>query len=184
MSCHVLSCFVSLITWFGDFSTPLSWLNYDSQKIADGQIWRLLTPIFLHFSMMGVVFAHLAFNMIGLFLFGEMIERTHSSYFLLLLVVVSGVLSNVAQAQVSDYLFGGMSGVVYALLGYLFVMNKCNRQYPAVLPNNIAYFLIAFMLIAASGILGDSIANTAHIVGFIIGVLFALAQSFLLLKKR
>ncbi len=173
MTLIALSCLISVITWFGRFYPTLDWFYYDSQRIAIGQIWRLLTPVFLHFPVMGIIFAHLAFNMIWLFQFGQLIERYNSSRFLLLLVVVSGVISNVAQAQFTFGLFGGMSGVVYALLGYLFVMQKLNPYYPARLQDNIAYFLIGFMLLAATGLLGNGIANTAHIVGFITGVVFA-----------
>lgn len=178
LSLIALSCFISLITWFGEFYTPLSWFYYDTDLILSGQIWRLITPIFLHFPAMGIIFAHLAFNMIWLYQFGELIERSNSSRFLLLLVVVSGVVSNVAQAQVTGGLFGGMSGVVYALLGYLFVMKKLNPSYPARIQDNIAYFLIGFMVVAALGLFGESIANTAHVVGFIVGVLFAVITTW------
>ncbi len=175
LSLIALSCFVSVITWFGDFYTPLSWFYYDSTLISHGQIWRLITPIFLHFPAMGIIFAHLAFNMIWLYQFGEMIEHYDNSRFLLLLVIASGIISNVAQAQFTDGLFGGMSGVVYALLGYLFVVKKLIPYYPARIPDNIAYFLIGFMVLATTGLFGN-IANTAHIVGFIVGIGFAFIQ--------
>ncbi len=173
-----LSCFISTITWFGKFHIPLSWFFYNYELIANGQIWRLITPIFLHFPAMGIIFAHLAFNMIWLYQFGEIIERYDSSRFLLLIVIVSGIISNVAQGIFSHYLFGGMSGVIYALLGYLFVTKKLNPYYPARIPDNIAYFLIGFMLLSAIGLFGNGIANTAHIVGFLIGVAFALVKNW------
>lgn len=173
MTLVLLSCSITLITWFGELHTPLSWFYYNQDLILDGQIWRLITPIFLHFSAMGVVFIHLAFNMIWLYQFGGMIEAADSSRFLLLLVLLSALISNVAQAQISAGLFGGMSGVVYALLAYLFVIKKLDRRYPTRVPDNIAYFLIAFMVISALGVLGQNIANTAHLVGFAVGVVFA-----------
>ncbi len=178
LSLIALSCLVSLVTWFGEFITPLSWLYYNAELITDGQIWRLITPIFLHFPAMGIIFAHLAFNMIWLYQFGEMIERYDSSRFLLLLVIGSGIISNVAQAQFTTGLFGGMSGVVYALLGYLFVSKKLNPYYPARIADNIAYFLIGFMVLAAIGVFGNNIANTAHIVGFVVGIGFAFIKQW------
>ncbi|PID66503.1 MAG: hypothetical protein CR975_02565 [Gammaproteobacteria bacterium] len=176
LSLITLSCLVSVITWFGELHTPLSWLYYNHELIISGQIWRLITPIFLHFPAVGIIFAHLAFNMIWLYQFGELIERYDSPRFLLLLVIVSGVISNTAQAQLTNGLFGGMSGVVYALLGYLFVIQKLNPAYPGRIPNNLAYFLIGFMLLAALGVFGQGIANTAHIVGFLVGIAFAVIK--------
>lgn len=177
MTLIALSCAISLITWFGHVHTTLDWFYYDESRIAAGQVWRLITPIFLHFPAMGIVFAHLAFNMIWLFQFGQLIERYDSPTFLLLLVVSAGLISNIAQAHMTYGLFGGMSGVVYALLGYLFVMKKRQPSYQGHVHDNIAYFLIGFMLLAAVGLFGGGIANTAHIVGFAVGVVFALYRS-------
>lgn len=117
--------------------------------------------------------------MIWLYQFGSEIERIHRSRFLLLLILVAAVISNSVQAYFSaGGLFGGMSGVVYALLGYLFVMKKCFPRYPSTLPDNVAYFLIGFMVLSATGLLGQSIANAAHISGFFMGVATAGWQYF------
>lgn len=171
-----LSIFFSVITGFGSVPSVLSWLVYDNTLIVQGQLWRLITPVFLHFPALGIVFAHLAFNMIWLHVFGHAIERAESSKKLLILILVAAVISNVAQSLASDAIFGGMSGVVYALLGYLFLQGKRNPYYPVRLPDNLAYFLIGYMLIAATGLLGNDIANTAHIVGFFTGLAFALLR--------
>jgi len=168
-----LSCFISVITWFGDIDATLRWLVYDQQRILSGQIWRLLTPIFLHFDFMGIIFAHLVFNMLWLYQFGHAIEKYDSKALLTTLVLTSGVLSNIIQSFFYQGIFGGMSGVVYALLGYLFIRGKLDLSYRGRIADNIAYFLIAFMLIAALGILG-SIANAAHFTGFFTGIVFAI----------
>lgn len=172
----MLSVLLSVITWFGYLPSVLYWFMYDKDLILQGQLWRLVTPIFLHFPALGIIFAHLAFNMIWLYLFGDAIEHAESSRFLLLLIIVAAIVSNIAQAVMSQAIFGGMSGVVYALLGYLFLQGRLNPNYGVNIPNNIAYFLIIYMLVAASGLLGNSIANTAHIVGFLVGLLFAVLK--------
>ncbi|MBS9777910.1 MAG: rhomboid family intramembrane serine protease [Gammaproteobacteria bacterium] len=171
-----LSCFFSVITWFGHIDATLIWLYYSTDLIANGEVWRIITPLFLHFPAMGIVFAHLAFNMILLYQFGEIIESCDSSKFLLILVATAGILSNITQGYVFTGLFGGMSGVVYALLGYIFVLKKIKPSYPGFIPDNIAYFLIGFMVISSLGLFGDSIANTAHVIGFFVGVGFAFFQ--------
>lgn len=168
-----LSMLISVVTWFGYIPSTLFWFIYEESLILSGQIWRLITPIFLHFPAFGIIFAHLAFNLIWLYQFGSAIEQIEKSRFLLLLITVSGILSNIAQGFMSYGIFGGMSGVVYALLGYLFLRSKLNPYYPSRVPDNIAYFLIGFMVLSAVGLFGAGIANTAHIVGFIVGLAFA-----------
>lgn len=175
-ACILLSVLLSVITWFGYLPSVLYCFIYDKDLILQGQLWRLVTPIFLHFPALGIIFAHLAFNMIWLYMLGDAIERAESSKFLLLLIFVAAIISNIAQSIMSQTIFGGMSGVVYALLGYLFLQGRLNPHYEVSIPNNIAYFLIIYMLIAASGLFGDSIANTAHIVGFLVGLLFAVLK--------
>lgn len=167
----LLSCLISAITWFGSIHSTLYWLIFDQQLIMSGQVWRIITPVFLHFPAMGIIFAHLAFNMIWLWQFGSVIEHVHSSRFLLWLVIAAGVVSNVVQSVFSFGIFGGMSGVVYALLGYLFVRAKLQPSYPARVPDNLAYFLIGFMVLSALGLFGSSIANAAHFSGFAVGAL-------------
>lgn len=177
-----LSVFISVITWFGSVQPIMQWLYYNPQDIVQGQIWRLLTPVFLHFPTMGVIFAHLAFNMILLYMFGCLIEKADGSWFLLVMIVVSGALSNIAEGLIFQGLFGGMSGVVSALLGYLFFCPRLLPSYPARLPDNLAYMLMAWMVIAVvlDATIGIGVAHAAHFSGFAVGVLFALLRAKLL----
>jgi GlpG protein len=85
-----------------------------------GEFWRLLTPIFLHFGL-----AHLAFNLLWLSILGSRIEQLSGSVHLLMVVIVSGVFSNMIQVGWGgSAMFGGMSGVVYALLGYIWIKGR------------------------------------------------------------
>ena len=61
-------------------------------SIERGQVWRLISPIFVHFGVL-----HLVFNLWWLKDFGSAIERVFSSTYLLVLVLVFGLTSNVAQ---------------------------------------------------------------------------------------
>ena len=82
--------------------------------------FRWISPIFLHFSLI-----HFAFNCLWLGILGEKIENFAGSFHLLLVVIISGAASNFIQYLWSGSIyFGGMSGVVYALLGYLWVASK------------------------------------------------------------
>src|SRR5215471_16906466 len=90
-------------------------------EIRHGQVWRLFTPIFIHLSPL-----HLLFNMLWLRDLGSMIEGRQSSLHLLLLTVVIGAVSNLAQCYWywGGPAFGGMSGIVYGLLGYIWMRGK------------------------------------------------------------
>lgn len=173
----VLATFISLITLFGRNITLVGFLYFNENLIYQGQIWRLITPIFLHFSMLGIFFLHLAFNLLWFWQFAKPIEAVLSSRFLLFFIVTTGVASNVIQAIFTDVLFGGLSGVVYALLGFLWSLAKFDRYSRLRVEDNIAYFLIGFMLLSAIGVFGQGIANAAHISGFVVGVIIALVHA-------
>lgn len=179
----VLSVLFSVITWFGYVPQLLYWFVYDPTLIQSGQIWRLITPIFLHFPALGVVFSHLAFNMIWLYFLGTRIEKTDSSLFLLLLIMVSGIFSDMVQAMFTIGIFGGMSGVVYALVGYLFVQSRMNVSYPVGIPTKIFYVLFVFMLVSTLGVFGGNIANAAHWSGCLVGISIAFIRLGRLTRK-
>ena len=106
-------------------------------EVRHGEIWRLVTPIFLHFSIM-----HIFFNMWWLRDLGSMIEGRQSSNYLIVLVLALAVGSNLTQFYLGGYLsghpfhlgghivgyggpnFGGMSGVIYGLLGYIWISRQ------------------------------------------------------------
>lgn len=96
-------------------------LTYGSltDTLVSGQVWRLLSPAFLHFGWM-----HLIFNLMWVWYFGRQVEALQGGRTLLLLLVFAGILANLAQYATGTVLFGGMSGVVYALLGHVWLMSR------------------------------------------------------------
>jgi GlpG protein len=161
------------------------------QDIARGQVWRLVTPIFIHYSL-----AHLVLNMLWLHSFGSPIEDRRGSLFLLLLVLALAVSSNVGQAVEISFrsgaaLFGGMSGVGYGLFGYMAVKAKFDpRERYFLAPGTTFIAMLWFLLCILrdippfSNLLADmipAIANTAHAVGLLLGA--AIAYTPLLLRK-
>ena len=93
------------------------------QEIRHGEIWRLFTPMIIHF---GPLPFHILFNMLWLRDLGSMIEARQSTWQLGILTLAIAAVSNVAQYLVSGPAFGGMSGVVYGLLGYIWIRGKCD----------------------------------------------------------
>jgi GlpG protein len=154
-------------------------------SIQRGQIWRLVTPIFIHFDIM-----HLVFNMFWLFSLGGQIENRKGTWYMLGLVLLMAVLSNVAQAYEASLFkgsginFGGMSGVGYGVFGFLLIKVRFdNRDGYYLNPGTVLIGVAWFMLCLARGMTGDNgpfnfmppVANTAHTVGLVVGMAVAYA---------
>ncbi|HKQ36907.1 MAG TPA: rhomboid family intramembrane serine protease [Verrucomicrobiae bacterium] len=133
-----------------------------------GEVWRLLTPVFIHLGLM-----HIVFNMLWLADLGSMIESRQSTFLLARLVLVLGIASNVVQYSVTGSgAFGGMSGVVYGLIGYMWMRGKYDpacglRLHPQTVTTAMIWFLICFV----PGLVGP-IANGAHAGGLIVGAIW------------
>jgi GlpG protein len=141
---------------------------------SDHQYWRLLTPIFLHFGWM-----HIVFNSLWLWQLGGKIELRLGPWLLLALVVFLGIGSNSAQYWAAGpSLFGGMSGVVFGLLGFSFIYSRLLVVSELAVPNGIALFMVGWMvfcMLAPTELLGfGSIANAAHLGGLVGGCLLGL----------
>ena len=166
-----ISLFITVITWFGSIESillPLLISEYYTgiSEIMNGQIWRLVTPIFIHFHIF-----HIVFNMLWLWDLGGTVERIQGSSILLMLVLISGILSNVGQHLFTGPLFGGMSGVVYALLGYVWMQGLFNPRFYASLNKAIVVMMLVWFVICWVGIVGN-IANIAHTVGLVVGIVW------------
>lgn len=134
------------------------------------QPWRVLTPVFLHFGPV-----HLVFNLLWWWTLGGIIERFQSSFQLAMLTVLIGVVSNAAQYYVSGSGFGGLSGVIYGLIGYLWLYGMTNPKAGYQLRPAIVNFMLIWMALGFTGWVGP-VANVAHLSGLVagsaIGVLF------------
>ncbi|MTI15383.1 rhomboid family intramembrane serine protease [Sansalvadorimonas verongulae] len=163
---------VSLFT-ITDFRITGNYIEYASLStmLGLGQLWRVITPVFLHFGIF-----HFVFNMLWVLDFGYRIESRHKTPFLVALVLATGLISNIVQFYTGEGypLFGGMSGVIYGLLGFCWVREK---QEPGLyqVPSGIYLFMLMWLVIGATGVLGafgfGKIANAAHVGGLLSGVL-------------
>lgn len=141
------------------------------EEIRHGQIWRLITPIFVHLSIL-----HILFNMLWFKDLGYLIEYKFGRSQLIALMLISGVVSNLFQYFVSGPQFGGMSGVLYAMLGFVWVYKKIHSEFDYSLPNRDIGIMIGWLLLCLTGLLGP-IANTAHAGGLFVGMLFAVYKA-------
>ncbi len=145
--------------------------------IRRGEVWRLVTPSFMHQAVV-----HVAFNMIMFYWFGSQIEERRGALRLMLLILITAVASNAAQGLApadwgtlsGTHKFLGLSGVVYGLLGYLWMKTVHDPGSGLYISSGTVTFLVIWMLLGFAGILegaGMHIANLAHGVGMLTGML-------------
>lgn len=169
-------------------NTPLgnAWLHYFTfqdftdrtyiplqESLSRGEVWRLLTPIFLHF---GII--HLLFNMLGVWIFGQRLEWFMRWWQFVLLIVFSGIVANLAQyfwTGMSN--FGGMSGVIYAFVGFILVAQRLTPHPLLNVPGNVLGFMLFWLVLCMTGIvdlfMSGGIANANHVGGLLAGMIFA-----------
>ena len=140
-------------------------------EIQQGQLWRLVTPIFLHFGIL-----HVLFNMLWLYSLGTQIEVRGGRRQLALLVLAVAVVSNVGQYVIAGPAFGGFSGVVYGMLGYVWIMAQFQPTSGYVMDRFTLGFMLVWLLLGMSGIF-EGMANAAHLFGLLSGVLWGLAKT-------
>lgn len=138
------------------------WLS----RLQRGEVWRLITPIFIHWSLL-----HLLFNLFWLRDLGGMIETRRGSLRMLTLVLLSAVLSCLAEflwELPAVGAFGGMSGVNYALFGYIWIKCRYEPQLGLFISKETSFIMIAWLLLCMTTLLGP-VANAAHVAGLIVG---------------
>ncbi len=155
--------------------------------IKQGQAWRLITPIFIHY---GII--HILFNMLWLKDLGKTLEYKFGSFWLLGFIIATALISNTAQylthfiqistTQINYWAvvpirFGGMSGVVYALFGYCMIASKYRRNLGIHVPQQLTFFMLGWLFLCLTGAFGN-IANAAHFAGIISGGIIAYIPLF------
>jgi GlpG protein len=140
-------------------------------EVKAGEVWRLITPIFAHGSVM-----HILFNMMWLVQLGRFIESRFGAARLLALIMIIGVGSNLAEYLWKQPNFGGMSGVNYGLFGFLWMKGKFGRDQNWQLPTQTVQLMLMWMVLCYTGMLGP-IANAAHTVGLLIGALWGIGSA-------
>ena len=139
------------------------------EAMLAGQVWRPLSPAFLHFGWM-----HLIFNMLWLWYFGRQVEALQGSGRMLLIVLAAGIGANLAQYAAGTVLFGGMSGVDFALLGYVWLMSRRAPHSGFFVPQMLVVFMLGWMVFTmtdmASAVGFGNVANEAHLGGLVVGL--------------
>ncbi|MBW7981224.1 rhomboid family intramembrane serine protease GlpG [Enterobacillus tribolii] len=154
-----------LMLTLGD-NAVMTWLAWPAGSDQYFQVWRWISHAFLHFSPL-----HIIFNLMWWWYLGGQVEKRLGGGKLLQIMIVSAFMSGWAQSLFSGVYFGGLSGVVYALMGYVW---WCGERAPGLgigMPRGLMVFALLWLVAGHFGLFGMSIANAAHIAGLIIGLL-------------
>ncbi len=139
--------------------------------IRHGQLWRLLTSIFPHVSIM-----HLVFNIYWLWVFGTLVEEKWGHLKAAALIVLfAAIPSGLEYAFASGGV--GLSGVGYGLLGLLWVLSRRDERFrDAVDGRTVGLFVIWFfvcILLTVSNVM--PVGNIAHGVSAVLGMMVGFA---------
>jgi len=156
------------------------------EKIRQGEVWRLISPVILHRD-----FLHILFNMLWLWYLGRQVEPRLGKWRFLLISLIIGVIANLAQYFMSGPFFLGYSGIIVGLVGFIWMRQRKAPWEGYPLQRTIILFLL-FFIVAMFALqifgyflefwdvsnLSANIGNTAHITGGIVGLLLGRLSYF------
>ncbi|KII80280.1 rhomboid family intramembrane serine protease GlpG [Vibrio renipiscarius] len=164
-------CVIFVLQQFGSGRPVFEALHFPAFAGQEWQLWRWVTHALLHFSIM-----HIAFNVLWWWQLGGDIELRVGSGKLLQLFLLSAAVSGIGQFWIEGANFGGLSGVVYALVGYIWVIGYRRPEKGLIMPKPLIGFMLVWLVL---GFVQPfmAIANTAHLVGLLTGVAIGLFDS-------
>jgi GlpG protein len=180
----VISVMVAFLSQAGTSGEALSSLfltNYPSgallPEVRGGEIWRLFTPALIHYGVW-----HLLFNMWLWWSFGQRVESRKGAIWFTVFVVLASVFCNMTEFTWSYLVapgviwrMGGMSGVLYALFGFVLVKGKLDPLDELEVDPVTTAILLLWLVFGMLGGLGN-VANGTHLGGLIFGVVWALGD--------
>lgn len=187
---YYLGMFQKTPRWLGFYSKIVDKLSDKTapfkdaplfEKIGKGEVWRLISPAFLHSDIF-----HLVFNMIWLVVLGAQIETRLRDYRFPLLIAILAIFSNTAQYLMSGAAFLGFSGVLCGLFTFMLIRMRVapweGYQLQRSTRNFLIFAVLAMFVIQFFGFLYEisngtqlpmGIANTAHLSGAAAGFFLA-----------
>ncbi|MDX1916089.1 MAG: rhomboid family intramembrane serine protease [Methylophilus sp.] len=156
--------------WHSPNGIQLQWGANFGPATQDGEWWRLGTAMFLHF---GIV--HLLLNSISLWDVGQLVERMYGRWRYISIYLASGLFGNVLSlvVQGNDAVSGGASGAIFGVYGaaLVFLWREraaiAAREFRWLFGGGLVFAVITIVL----GFIIPGIDNSAHIGGFLAGVM-------------
>lgn len=149
--------------------------------LSTGQYWRLFTAMFLH-----IGFAHLAFNVFALYIFGSRLEKYVNIGTYVSVYLIAGLVGSTFSLFGSYFLgtnavSAGASGAIYGLLAAVLVLSNASKQPIEGLSSTTMWLVFIFGI--AYSVVDKNVDALAHVGGFI-GGLIASGPIVLMDKKR
>jgi rhomboid protease GluP len=166
----IITNVVCFIIFNQDYTFNLWYLMaQDNSLVLKGEVWRLITAIFIHADIM-----HLLSNMYGLFVFGVTVESFFNKREFLVAYLSCGVVGSIftliffPPGTVSI----GASGAIMGLMAISFVILARTDK-------RVLLFGILYIAFALETSFQPGIGTWAHVFGFLTGLLFG----YLYLRK-
>ena len=172
--------FVSMYIWGNGSEDALTLLLFGANYrpfVQVGEVWRLLSSMFLH---IGII--HLVVNMYSLYIIGRQLESFLGKWKYLAVYIGSGITGSLLSVVVHSSISAGASGAIFGLLGSLLYFGYHYRLYlgsvlkTQVIPVIVINLLIGFMI--------PGIDNFCHIGGLVGGYLLTMALGVPGKKKK
>ncbi|MCQ9120200.1 rhomboid family intramembrane serine protease [Rodentibacter pneumotropicus] len=163
---------VYLLQQIGFEESIMDAFHYPVYFDQDWELWRYISHSFVHLSNI-----HIIANLSWFWLFGSVIERYFGGRKLFFIFLVSAMVSGIVQNYFSGAGFFGLSGVVYAVLGYVFVVDKLNANIFNLPKGFFTMLLVGLIFGFISPLFDIYIGNAAHFSGLLVGLLWGLIDS-------
>ena len=148
-----------------NFTSIMSWGSFRSISFDNGEYYRLITSMFLHWSLV-----HFIFNMVSLYQLGPFAEFSFGSMKMLIIYIAAGIFGGLA-----TYFFGnansmsaGASGAIFGLVGALISYYMLNQG--AISSQVLPQLFIITAINVVYGFSDPQIGNAAHIGGLVAGL--------------
>lgn len=172
LSVFVLCVIVFLLIYTVGREPVLLWLAWPYDASVQFEAWRYFSHALMHFSLV-----HIIFNLFWWWYLGGMVEKRLGGGKLLVITLISALLSGFLQYKLAGPWFGGLSGVVYALIGYVWLRGEWDPARPVWLPRGLAIFTMVLLAAEWFGALASNSATGAHTAGLVIGLAMAVVDS-------
>jgi membrane associated rhomboid family serine protease len=155
---------------------PLGWDSYarwgapSSNAIWNGAVWGLVTSSFVHLASW-----HLAFNLYWFWIVGRKIEFECGRLFTLFLLLTAAFASAVAEVSIGGNTGIGLSGVVYAFVGFIWVSARFDARFQAFISRKLLWGFLGWLLLCMVLTLNNvwQVGNAGHIGGLAWGAAIA-----------
>lgn len=170
--CTVLFVIMN-VTGYGPFLNTLGWPITPEQHY---QVWRYVSHSLLQFSLLQLVF-----NLLWWWYLGGALEKSLGTGKLITLTLIASLLSGFMQTTYAGPLFGGLSGTVFALMGYVWLLGQRAPDSGLQMQRGLLIFAIIWLVIEY---FSRSVVLPAHLTGFLVGLAMAFGDTLNLRKRK